>query len=375
MGNLRDLTIVIPTYERQQFLVRQIELWKDTNAKVVILDGSAVSWLETYKKQLPTNFEYFHKPDTIEKRLHFVKGRITTRYSVLLSDDEAYIPSALQKCVDELERSPHIVACKGLALGFNFLDNIVAGYKVYPNLRNYEIDQKTPEDRVNFHMNNYEMAVLWAVTRTDVFNKMLDAMAFGPFLSAAVGEIQCSLIAAWCGEIKVISELLWLRSFENKNIWWSFGNNKFHDWFNNPNNKDEVERFITSIVQNVQDPEVESQNVRMNIINGIEKYVKARFTNLTIHSKKAVGKRDINIKGFIGIIKYNMRRLYNMIPIPDQGRTNIKRTYLLIRNKPLHVSLLQAANDLAKSGVNVDMEQLSSINETVLKFHSSKYRL
>lgn len=368
MRNLNDLTIVIPTYERQQFLVRQIELWKDTNSKVVILDGSTVSWLKSYKEQLPANFEYYHNPDTIEKRLHSIKGRITTRYSVLLSDDEAYIPSALQKCIDELERLPDLVACKGLALGFNFLDNIVAGYKVYPGLRNYDIDQETPEDRVNFHMKNYEMAVLWAVTRTDVFNKMLDAMASGPFLSAAVGEIQCSLIAAWCGKIKVISELMWLRSFENKNIWWSFGNNKFHEWFISPNNKDEVERFITSIGLNVHDSEVETKIVKMKIINGVENYVEAHYNYLKMAEKK----RNTNKNEFIGIVKNVILRIFNIIPIPDQVRFNIKRIYLSINKNPSHLSLLHAANDLAGSGVNVNIKQLSSINEIILKFHSSK---
>jgi glycosyltransferase domain-containing protein len=372
MGNLNDLTIVIPTYERQQFLVRQIELWKDTNSKVLILDGSTVSWLKSFKEKLPANFEYYHKPDNIEKRLHFIKGRITTRYAVLLSDDETYIPSALQKCIDELEGSPDLVACKGLALGFNFLDNIVAGYKVYPGLRNYNIDQETPEDRVNFHMKNYEMAVLWAVTRTDVFDKMLDAMAFGPFLSAAVGEIQCSLIAAWCGKVKVISELMWLRSFENKNIWWSFGNNKFHDWFINPNNKEEVERFITSIGLNVNCSEEEIKIVKMKIINGVENYVEAHFNNLTIHSKMAETKINTNKKEFIGIVKNVILRIFNIMPISDKIRFNIKRIYLSLSKNPAHVSLLHAANDLAGSGVNVDIKQLSSINEIILKFHSSK---
>lgn len=371
MGNLNDLTIVIPTYERQQFLVRQIELWKDTNSKVVILDGSTVSWMKSFKGQLPVNFEYYHNPDTIEKRLHFIKGRITTRYAVLLSDDETFIPSALQKCIEELERSPDLVACKGLALGFNFLDNIVAGYKVYPRLRNYNIDQETPEDRVNFHMKNYEMSVLWAVTRTDVFNKMLDAMVFGPFLSAAVGEIQCSLIAAWCGKVKVISELMWLRSFENKNIWWSFGNNTFHDWFINPNNKEEVERFISSIVMNVDDSEEEIKIIKIKIINGVENYVEAQFNNLKIHSKKSESKKNINKIEFTKIVKNFIRRIFNIIPISDKIRLNIKKIYLSINKTSAHVSLLQAADDLAESGVSVDMKQLSSINQIILKFHLS----
>ena len=372
MENLNDLTIVIPTYERQQFLVRQIELWKDTNSKIVILDGSSVSWLKSYKDQLPANFEYYHNPDTIEKRLYFIKGRITTRYSVLLSDDEAYIPSALQKCIDELERFPDLVACKGLALGFNFLDNIVAGYKVYPGLRNYNIDQETPADRVNFHMKNYEMAVLWAVTRTDIFEKMLDAMAFGPFLSAAVAEIQCSLIAAWCGKVKVISELMWLRSFENKNIWWSFGNNKFHDWFINPNNKEEVQRFISSIGLNVDGSEEEIKIVKMKIINGVENYVEAHFNNQTIHSKKSEAKKNTNKKEFTRVVKNFILRIFKIIPLSDRARFTIKKIYLSLIKKPLHEDLLYVANDLAVSGVEVDVKQLSSINEIILNFHLSK---
>jgi glycosyltransferase domain-containing protein len=368
MLDLSNLTIVIPTYERQHFLARHVSLWENTNSKVVILDGSVVSWLDSFKGKLPSNFEYYHNPDSIEKRLHSVKGRITTPYSVLLCDDEFYIPSALQSCVDELERFPDLTVCKGMAVAFNFLDGIVTGHKIYSSLRGYEVNQLTAEDRVNFHMENYAMAVLWGVTRTNVFNKMLDAMSFGPFLSAAVGEIQCSLIAAWSGKIKVINELMWLRSYENKSIWWSFGNHQFHDWFNNPNNKDEVEKFIISILQNVDYGELETKQVRLNLIIGIEKYI-----NLVKKLKNPKNKRSVKNMGFIEIVKYSLRKFY--IWLPDQIRIKIKRIYCLILNKPLHVSLLEEVNCLEESGLKVDIDYLSSINEMILKFHLSKNNL
>ena len=353
MNDLHKLTIVIPTYERQKFLFRQVEFWKHTNAKVIILDGSAHSWTAFNSKTLPLNIEYFHIPESIERRFGFAISKLNTEYAVLLSDDEMFIPSALQQCIAELDRFQDYVVCKGIAIGFNYSVKQVSGFPVYKNLQGYIIDHERPEDRVNAHMSKYAMAVLWGVTRTSVFKRMLNAMSQGPFLSAAVGEMQCSIIAAWSGKIKVIDELMWLRSSENKSIWWSFGNLQFHDWFLNPANKSEVQKCLSSVLVNIDGFGYPNENIEKIIVNGIEKYIQLSLFNQKI--KKKYTKPALSATFLV----YKCKTLAKFI----------FETFLKV---PIQKTLIQSAEDLHNSGIKIDFQQLSQVNSLIKEFHNQK---
>ena len=215
-ATLSDLTLVIPSYERQAYLLRQIEFWSRYPVNVVILDGSKSGCKHSRIVNMPSQIKYRHMPVSLEERLGFVRGRITTKFAALLSDDEFLIPSAVESCLEYLLSHPDYVACKGQALWFDCNKGVVVGGRIYPGLQGYVIDDDTASGRMLQHMNNYEMATLWSIQRTDVFNLCLEVMSCErAFSTAAAAEMQISLATAYSGKCKVINELMWLRSREN----------------------------------------------------------------------------------------------------------------------------------------------------------------
>ena len=127
----------------------------------------------------------------------------------------SFLPIGLQKCAMFLENNLDYVSCKGMALGFTFKDGHIfckemcelADCKMIP----------LPLERVIQHMSNYQMVTLWALMRRNVFLKTLSAMADGPrFRSAAIGEMQTSIVASYMGKCHVIDSLMWLRSLRTK---------------------------------------------------------------------------------------------------------------------------------------------------------------
>ena len=82
MKYLSKITIVIPSYNRPKYLIRQLHFWKAYNAQVIILDGSEQSWDINNDESIPNNIQYHHLPVSIEKRLSFIKTLIQTPYSV-----------------------------------------------------------------------------------------------------------------------------------------------------------------------------------------------------------------------------------------------------------------------------------------------------
>lgn len=360
MDNLNKLTVVIPTYERQKYILRQVELWQNTSARIIILDGSESSWIKLNSYKLPSNFQYFHIPESIEKRLRFVIKEIQTEYAVLLSEDEIYIHSAIKNCIAFLDTNPDYAVCKGVALGFNYSLNQVTGFPVYKSLQGYKIEDEKPEDRLNAHMSNYAMAVLWGITRTVVFKKTLNAMAQGPFLSAAAGEMQCSIIGAWSGKIKVINELMWLRSSENKNIWWSFGNLQFHDWYRNSENKIEIQKYISSILVNIDGFGYPIEKIEKLIQIGIDNYIQLCLN--------VIKQREIKTKpnlSFTSLVFWLKKLTNNLIYL-------IKRVLSIVLNLPTQRTLIQSAIKLKNSGINIDIQQLIHISSLIKEFHNRK---
>jgi len=355
---LSELTVVIVSYERQPYLDRQINFWSDKKAKVEILDGSALFWPRAHEKSFPPNVAYWHIPDTIEKRFAFAVDRIKTKYAVLMSDDEFYLPSALQSCLFELERSYELVACKGLSLGFHWSTDMVVGYQFYPGLRGYAIDQDDPKKRMIAHMNSYQMATLWAVMKSEVFKKTLIAMSYsGPYGSAAVGEIQTSLVTAWFGKCKVIDELMWLRSFENKNIWWAFGRQSFHEWYSNPQNEKEVDNFNEAIIRSINVNDLNEKQTRIDINEAILAYVVSQF------NRKRFSTNILN-RLRISITKH----------VPLNIKIQLKNLIAILQNKggfkiPAELTLLHAAINLSNTGTRVNFKELTEISELITQFH------
>lgn len=305
---LSQLTVVIPTYNRQEFLHRQISFWGATDCHVEILDGSEKAWGNSSVVKYP-NISYNHLPVNIESRLRFVIDKIDTKYAVLLSDDEFYSISALQTCIRELETASDLVACKGVAIGFRYAGGEVIGSVLYPHLRGYKIEHDNPFDRIIEHMSFYQMATLWSVMKVDSFKRCLMAISSGPYSSAAVGEIAYSLTAAWLGKCKVIDELMWFRSFENKNIWNSFGHLSVEDWYTNEKFRNEVDRFLSATVAAVQVDQTTIPRLENKFEEALRTYISHIELSKRPSSKSILGKVRSFLSGSTHNRSYDINEL------------------------------------------------------------------
>ncbi len=135
---LKNLTIVIPSYNRQSYLIRTIKYWSDKKVKIIILDGSKNS-LKKKIKITSKNITYIHNPVGLYSRLLSSSKKVKTKYVMLGCDDEFYIPSALEKCLRYLSLKKDYGCCTGRALGFNYKDGKVYGYSQYSNLKKLDL--------------------------------------------------------------------------------------------------------------------------------------------------------------------------------------------------------------------------------------------
>ena len=115
---LADLTVVVPTWERQDFVLRQLRYWAPSAARLVVVDGSdhplpcrvrgAIDGME--------RITYRHERRPFHERLATAGSLVSTKYAVMLGDDEFHLLSGLRTVIRELEEEPGLVGCMGQVL-------------------------------------------------------------------------------------------------------------------------------------------------------------------------------------------------------------------------------------------------------------------
>ena len=120
--NENDLTIICPTYNRPYMLDRALKYYADSqfSCKIIIADSSEsgaqnilMGVLEKYSSLL--NLEYFHIPDNPDFALKLYKAsiKVSSKYSIILPDDDLVIKSGLLNVMSLLEKDSSVAAAYG----------------------------------------------------------------------------------------------------------------------------------------------------------------------------------------------------------------------------------------------------------------------
>ena len=248
---LEKLTVIIPSYKRQDFIFRQVAYWSGEEAKIVVLDGSDESLSEEIIKyiSLQSNMKYIHEPISIYSRLKLARKYITTPYVVLLGDDEFHLKSGLSKAIEKLDAEPSLVACIGQSLSFrvSYDGHFVSWGAGYPHYK-YEVTQNSPADRLIYAMSNYNAASCYAVIRKEDWLRSYTNLQ--PFTSVYAGEIQQAIITYGAGKLGSVDSVYWLRSGENgpvpNDATWD-RRLSFVDWWSLPKFQSERMSFVEGL--------------------------------------------------------------------------------------------------------------------------------
>lgn len=250
MFNLSKLSIIIPTYNRPFFALRNMEFWSGTSVSVFILDGSSNAISFNLINKYEENIHYFHISKSFEERLHFGINQVKTDYVMLCGDDEFMIKSGLNSCIEFLENNKDYTSCTGRCVGFNPLNNIIHLFPVKERHRFHSVNQNSVAARINYHIENFNVTTIYGVHRIESFKFCTEFLENIKFTSPYVFETLFELFSAAYGKSKVLSNLTWMRSFENSPIDNEMHSRKYSisDWFDDKRMVDEI-RFFQLLVK------------------------------------------------------------------------------------------------------------------------------
>jgi glycosyltransferase domain-containing protein len=166
-----NLTIVVPTLDRPEFIERMMSFYRrvDSDIHILIGDSSAEGsdWPQYVDCRGLNDRQALIKLSTL----------VTTPYVAYMGDDDFLLPSGLRACVDYLEAHPDHVAAGGESYAFNVRRDEARGEMKW--VGGYALPcllQDTAQDRLMAHFRDYRVT-LFCVQRTAAWRRAWEEAA------------------------------------------------------------------------------------------------------------------------------------------------------------------------------------------------------
>jgi glycosyltransferase domain-containing protein len=401
MSLLNKLTVIIPTYNRQEYAIRTMNYYSGQGMIVHVLDGTENAIDKNLICNLESNINYHHLPISINERFKIASEITNTDYTLMNGDDEFFLFSGLKECIKVLEEED-IVSCIGRSLFFNINQNIItaealnpeSGSPWHPGYQNYSILEEDYANRIIKHMNPYLSIACYAVTRTSVWKTNLFAASVCKSSTTDSEELALEMASAFQGKSKVINHLMWLRSGENSPFqfavpgkYLSFGN-----WFESNKYKKEVNLYInnlSTVLENL-DKSISKEEISRIIIKGCEAFALFEHTR-RFNLVRWLQNNTVNLINYFTPFTFlNQFRVFKLIRQFHHNSSSIslvafkfylkKYIYTLLKKlkiinseeyyfKKYDSTLFGRASAWKDAGIGVDLDEIKSVSDLITNFH------
>ena len=350
------LTLVLLSNNRPKFLKRSVLFWSKFTFKVIIVDGSDISQKDWVEKNSNSNISYIHDKSPFPKRLKIGAELIATKYAIFAPDDEYYLPTTLERCVEFLEKNQEYVAINGVAIGFSYEQNKVIGFSQYPEWIDRQRIEEDPKERIISHMSNYTNNLTVSVTRANLWKKCALIYAKHDFPIYPLWELEMNLILSFAGKSKTINQLMHIRSSEEdsqpirNNIPTLTPQNSIHHfWIKKKFNQQKI-LFISILTK------------ELHLISQNKKYEYCE--RALISSIDALCKKK-------KIYLVFLHKFLSFFSPETKSKLKNFLDYFKKRNKK-KIELIEAAKIFEKEGINIDFINLSTVEKSIKSHYSTQ---
>ena len=364
MSVLEKLSIVIPTYDRHDFVRRQIGYWANSDVTVHIMDGSPVPMSQEYLEDLTPNIKYHHSNDDFFSRMQSATELVDTQYVAMLGDDDLFVKSGLKRCVEHLDVKTEVFGVVGRSIYFFHQRGVVFGEPKHPEATNYERDIRGGIARLyNLYHPGKIGAIAYGVFRAEQWKPAIRATYARKYSSGYVYDTFLRTLLTYSGEIEVVEAVTWLCSGENPPIQNQSSFNRSIDlieWFDEPKFKDEVIDFKERLASKVSEIHPEEGGVILSAIDFVVGTLEERYR---VKATRRVSFRE------------KLPRLIKTItPAPvKQIAKNLLPRSITKRLDWQGIRFLDCVNLMEQRGVSVDREEMATISQMIKEFHEESF--
>ncbi len=244
-SGLTDITIVIPSYERPEFLRRSMLFWDSVGINLIVVDGSNNPLPSIFLDGLRKSIRYIHSPTSFEKRLQVGMHSVETPFVAMIGDDEFFTVEGLLACRNELIKDKDLVSCTGVCWDFYVQDHSLNLTERYVNwLDNCSIGGDDGFTRIRDFAENGMSAICYSLVRASSWKNASDVISVNPDGVTFLTEIFIELVIAFEGKTKIIDKPYWIRSIESESHWETQSTVSIEKWLKDPRYKKEREEYL-----------------------------------------------------------------------------------------------------------------------------------
>lgn len=309
---MRLLTLIIPTYNRPNFLKRILDYYSQNNINfdIIVADSSTQQNKEINRKVVQSfpnlKILYLHKFSSklvSHQKFAQMVNYIKTKYCVFCADDDFVVPDGINEAVVFLEENPDYSAAHGSYIHFYLHTNSMGVKKFWWNfIYPYEsITSSNAVTRMTSHFNKYNQ-VMYAVRRTNVVLKVYKEFIkykIDPFL---FGEFLPDMLTIIYGKIKRLNMFYAARqAFSTSSSYWP----SLMDATNKGAYDKEYAKFKECLISNmIKNTKLSKKEIQLIIDTNMSAYLK---TTLQQH---LFGKFNNILRRFPSFIVHKIRALH-----------------------------------------------------------------
>ncbi len=207
------ITLIIPTYNRHQYLKRILDYYSGSEIKIVVCDSS----VEPFSTSNYPNVTYYQfKEYQFTSKINACLNKIDTPYTIFCADDDFIILDSVKKGIDFLNKNPDYASVGGKLEAFYNLNKKIV-YQYYPKIRAIDILPEKATERLKKRpigsntFNNYFYCVHRTANLKQIFDfahKNLNEIDL-----AILNEYFLSFVTTINGKHKVLPTLLNIMEF------------------------------------------------------------------------------------------------------------------------------------------------------------------
>ncbi len=333
---LEDITVVILSRGRDEILRRSLEYWASLPMKILVLHHTD-SPLTTFTQN--KNVNYIQSNTPYGNRCALAAQFISSKFAILVSDDDFYLSSGLLALSDFLEARKDLVSVGGQTISVGRYGKLITGTSAYPHAREYKNLENSISGRLEKHFNieiGYINGSMYRLFRTNYFIDLMNKLgSLTSIRTPYIFEVSSEIFANAAGKSEYLNCVLWIRN-----------------WINPPVNHSEWKRNVY-FFQWATDPEYSDEFYAWKEF--IRKHLDFELETFDNLLRRIIEVRQLSEKNEISSLK--KRRL----PIPPDFKYFIRR---FIRPDSVPNSVYMEVQKMIDAGVMVNSKEV----EKALKF-------
>ncbi len=348
------VSILIPTMNRSDFLIRQLQYYASVNSlhPIYIGDASTNDHIEKIKRAIDDlktiKIHYYHWPTLNDRETISKLGNIAKeKFCALTGDDDFLIPNSLTKCADFLERNIEYRTAQGKGIVLSLENDGVYGnlkdVSPYWLQKNDRTETSARERLFNFSKNYW--VPQFSVHRTEEFCN--DSKFYAIIKDRSFGELLHSFIFIANGKSKTIDCLYLIRQVHSRR----FSLPDTYDWITSENWYSSYNIFSNILTKVLVDKDgVDEDIAKSTVKQAFWTYLKDCINIKYYINYGNLSKDNImgNITNIIKKIPYS-RNARDILVYLTQSSNKISKLSLLSKISPYHNDFIPVYMAITKS--------------------------